>query len=173
MCIRDSVYSGQDKHNVDEKYLSVVAYTWIDKKARKEWKKVNRNSDCLSADPNDCLRNRHQGDYYKRTTSTLLVVTDTIQIKEFKKEKVITARLVTKRRGTKKVQVLCGDKITDSIQESIINNLEDLGFLSSGFTSIHNKAVKQALFNYQIYNCLLYTSPSPRDATLSRMPSSA
>ena len=25
----------------------------------------------------------------------------------------------------------------------------------------------------EIYNCLLYTSPSPRDATLSRMPSSA
>ena len=25
----------------------------------------------------------------------------------------------------------------------------------------------------QDYNCLLYTSPSPRDATLSRMPSSA
>ena len=25
----------------------------------------------------------------------------------------------------------------------------------------------------QIDNCLLYTSPSPRDATLSRMPSSA
>ena len=30
-------------------------------------------------------------------------------------------------------------------------------------------------FNYRIFNadCLLYTSPSPRDATLSRMPSSA
>ena len=26
---------------------------------------------------------------------------------------------------------------------------------------------------YQYYGCLLYTSPSPRDATLSRMPSSA
>ena len=26
---------------------------------------------------------------------------------------------------------------------------------------------------YQKYICLLYTSPSPRDATLSRMPSSA
>ena len=25
----------------------------------------------------------------------------------------------------------------------------------------------------QVYRCLLYTSPSPRDATLSRMPSSA
>ena len=30
-----------------------------------------------------------------------------------------------------------------------------------------------ALNNRQIENCLLYTSPSPRDATLSRMPSSA
>ena len=27
--------------------------------------------------------------------------------------------------------------------------------------------------NSKNYNCLLYTSPSPRDATLSRMPSSA
>ena len=27
--------------------------------------------------------------------------------------------------------------------------------------------------SYKIYSCLLYTSPSPRDATLSRMPSSA
>jgi len=26
---------------------------------------------------------------------------------------------------------------------------------------------------HQVYTCLLYTSPSPRDATLSRMPSSA
>ena len=28
-------------------------------------------------------------------------------------------------------------------------------------------------WNDLVYNCLLYTSPSPRDATLSRMPSSA
>ena len=27
--------------------------------------------------------------------------------------------------------------------------------------------------NNKVYVCLLYTSPSPRDATLSRMPSSA
>ena len=30
-----------------------------------------------------------------------------------------------------------------------------------------------ALFSDQVWTCLLYTSPSPRDATLSRMPSSA
>ena len=29
------------------------------------------------------------------------------------------------------------------------------------------------LYWYRFHNCLLYTSPSPRDATLSRMPSSA
>ena len=29
------------------------------------------------------------------------------------------------------------------------------------------------IVNYGIPDCLLYTSPSPRDATLSRMPSSA
>ena len=30
-----------------------------------------------------------------------------------------------------------------------------------------------SVFDDSIYACLLYTSPSPRDATLSRMPSSA
>ena len=34
-------------------------------------------------------------------------------------------------------------------------------------------AVHLAIENYLYGNCLLYTSPSPRDATLSRMPSSA
>ena len=33
---------------------------------------------------------------------------------------------------------------------------------------------RRYLYHYvRIYTCLLYTSPSPRDATLSRMPSSA
>ena len=31
----------------------------------------------------------------------------------------------------------------------------------------------QGASNLKLYTCLLYTSPSPRDATLSRMPSSA
>ena len=34
-----------------------------------------------------------------------------------------------------------------------------------------SKETKKALAQY--WACLLYTSPSPRDATLSRMPSSA
>ena len=36
-----------------------------------------------------------------------------------------------------------------------------------------NKILKEVLGKTGITICLLYTSPSPRDATLSRMPSSA
>ena len=38
-----------------------------------------------------------------------------------------------------------------------------------------NIGIEYLIFKYRlnIYSCLLYTSPSPRDATLSRMPSSA
>ena len=35
------------------------------------------------------------------------------------------------------------------------------------------ESVRENFNEYVDYNCLLYTSPSPRDATLSRMPSSA
>ena len=33
--------------------------------------------------------------------------------------------------------------------------------------------IKELRLRYSYHICLLYTSPSPRDATLSRMPSSA
>ena len=36
-----------------------------------------------------------------------------------------------------------------------------------------NESLGTFLSDDQLNNCLLYTSPSPRDATLSRMPSSA
>ena len=35
------------------------------------------------------------------------------------------------------------------------------------------RVITDNLFPYNIYGCLLYTSPSPRDGLLSRMPSSA
>ena len=60
--------------------------------------------------------------------------------------------------------------------------------LMSGFFTKEevNPALNELCINYEkvrdeyasvkdqlVYTCLLYTSPSPRDATLSRMPSSA
>ena len=35
------------------------------------------------------------------------------------------------------------------------------------------RQIDQAQFHAQVMGCLLYTSPSPRDGLLSRMPSSA
>ena len=40
-------------------------------------------------------------------------------------------------------------------------------------TGSRNGTGKTTIINALSYACLLYTSPSPRDATLSRMPSSA
>ena len=51
-----------------------------------------------------------------------------------------------------------------------------IGLLHRGTEKlIENKTYSQAVpyFDRLDYVCLLYTSPSPRDATLSRMPSSA
>ena len=52
-----------------------------------------------------------------------------------------------------------------------------LDFLVSFSCSMHNVRRKRTLRRRSplctLFTCLLYTSPSPRDATLSRMPSSA
>ena len=66
------------------------------------------------------------------------------------------------------------------------NKLEDSLnkiFSSSGYKMVdvsskevtHRKAlaVGEIILSSEVIACLLYTSPSPRDATLSRMPSSA
>ena len=47
--------------------------------------------------------------------------------------------------------------------------------LSTSFTHDYetNKTTMSLSWDTTSYACLLYTSPSPRDATLSRMPSSA
>ena len=40
-------------------------------------------------------------------------------------------------------------------------------------SSKYRKAIAAAILVWSVYTCLLYTSPSPRDGLLSRMPSSA
>ena len=64
---------------------------------------------------------------------------------------------------------------TQTINDST-EDVQDLPIVASGSLSGRNGYTSngdvQLLFNSPT-NCLLYTSPSPRDATLSRMPSSA
>ena len=49
--------------------------------------------------------------------------------------------------------------------------LSAMGSSTDNLVDLSKKAVKEA--NPRDYDCLLYTSPSPRDDPLSRMPSSA
>ena len=71
-------------------------------------------------------------------------------------------------------------EVTDLIDESCTDGSELIAPTPTTISSFANlapreitveEAVELALANSKI--CLLYTSPSPRDATLSRMPSSA
>ena len=45
--------------------------------------------------------------------------------------------------------------------------------VSMGEAFVNTESLKALFADMQIYPCLLYTSPSPRDRTRSRMPSSA
>ena len=60
--------------------------------------------------------------------------------------------------------------------QSIVSAQDFLGaqWMESQLHRVDPTARNNGLINsYTIQTCLLYTSPSPRDATLSRMPSSA
>ena len=64
-------------------------------------------------------------------------------------------------------------------RNKFLDNKDKLGLSKMAYNFlggvIKNASSLSAFFNPTInsYSCLLYTSPSPRDATLSRMPSSA
>ena len=55
-------------------------------------------------------------------------------------------------------------------EADVIFVLQDGRIVESGD---HQSLIEKEGLYHQLYSCLLYTSPSPRDATLSRMPSSA
>ena len=73
----------------------------------------------------------------------------------------------------------CCDASYDSISPTTDNNHGDVELMTSSALVTDVRAIDIATTmlpsnngrNHN--NCLLYTSPSPRDATLSRMPSSA
>ena len=62
------------------------------------------------------------------------------------------------------------------IENLVINSSDDINFAIDTWLATSNQFLEvcsgfSVINNYN--GCLLYTSPSPRDATLSRMPSSA
>ena len=72
----------------------------------------------------------------------------------------------------KRIQYLNMDEIKDYPSE-IIDGLEGLDLIAlDAMDSVIGQHSWEGKLMH-LYDCLLYTSPSPRDATLSRMPSSA
>ena len=71
-------------------------------------------------------------------------------------------------------KVLVNDGVQFHVTDPGVFGLPDAS-LSAQFVDFNNDSrVDLHTFPGGLYNhCLLYTSPSPRDATLSRMPSSA
>ena len=63
------------------------------------------------------------------------------------------------------------NKIYQLIQNNLSGKKDDSQIANEKDNDIQGKLM--FAFLVFIYVCLLYTSPSPRDATLSRMPSSA
>ena len=65
--------------------------------------------------------------------------------------------------------------ILEAKTRKYVENRIRAGVLESGTVDLLNRAKADYRLKVegQIHDCLLYTSPSPRDATLSRMPSSA
>ena len=55
-----------------------------------------------------------------------------------------------------------------------VKNLKDKGYIDKNVAVLNKKKLNlERPYFVHVKTCLLYTSPSPRDATLSRMPSSA
>ena len=110
--------------------------------------------------------------------------------------KDISARMVDAKLGAvgrrlKTIRLLIGqqenwyEQVTQEIGNiylllSALKNIDQLApplqrdvLTMSGVTVRKNELEKDGMPVTDIWICLLYTSPSPRDATLSRMPSSA
>ena len=68
-------------------------------------------------------------------------------------------------------RVDAGDITKDDIREALLAKLSDVANNAPSETLVTGPDDTNC--NLPFNDCLLYTSPSPRDATLSRMPSSS
>ena len=62
---------------------------------------------------------------------------------------------------------------SDVYKRQISDDRLKVGVYRVAYNLVKELPSLDAKSNYRVYTCLLYTSPSPRDRTRSRMPSSA
>ena len=87
-------------------------------------------------------------------------------------EVVVTAR--KREEGLQDAPISISAFTGDSLELRGITNIVDVGGITPNLTYQNNPATGGSSSVATVYvRCLLYTSPSPRDGLLSRMPSSA
>ena len=74
--------------------------------------------------------------------------------------------------GTETYKTPFTDRLGDAIREVAVAQNSAANLTKSYELGIENDLSK-VMVSQQVSSCLLYTSPSPRDKTVSRMPSSA
>ena len=69
--------------------------------------------------------------------------------------------------------ILITEGLSDVQVRAIVNNVEKTIREEAHLLPLRKEGINEAKWALLDYGCLLYTSPSPRDRTRSRMPSSA
>ena len=96
-----------------------------------------------------------------------------ITLEEFKKNHLDKCRLIGLDLGSKRIGVsICDEKQLIATPFITIEKKSSQHLIDQLKSIIIENNIKGIIIGNPL-NCLLYTSPSPRDATTSRMPSSA
>ena len=116
--------------------------------------------------------NKETNPYDRKITFTgRLVSSETIPLTTTTDHGLYTGDAIYYKAGITNVQSTTADGITFNTPiESRFNSIEDGVFY---VRRVDANNVKLARSKGDLYTCLLYTSPSPRDRQKSRMPSSA
>ena len=115
------------------------------------------------------IKNRNNKDNADFFNAYILLVVDSLKKNDFKKaEEYLTQSL--KFKNQRRFNLIISETLKQYVysfkNKKILSNKQNFGNLSLISQMFQRCYLKKS-------NCLLYTSPSPRDATLSRMPSSA
>ena len=155
MCIRDSVNTEEEVYEQEE-----------DEQQLQDEKGINEiqiePSDILTSDiVNDSIKKEVYGEEDEQLQDELEIRNEnTEEVYEVDDEQQLELQDELEK-GTNEIQI----EPSDTLTSDIVNEGTE--------TDVYREDDEQLQDELEIRNCLLYTSPSPRDRTRSRMPSSA
>ena len=148
-----NIYVGEDP----EVELHTIQYV-VKNKYSSKWAKINRQSTCLSADPNDCLTSFRNKSYYGPFIHEIKILKNQNQDVEKRYKTVTLPTLIEERTALKEIEVLCPEDLTRKAELKILKKLGEDGFLTTahglpnkGITELDDPLAKKAFYRYQMY----------------------